>query len=93
MDDASLETGRLLLRALAREDLPALFAIQGDADAMRHTFCPATAEESARNLLGHERQRGADVSLNYTLLGLGDDRVRPFGRMRARGLLDAPGGL
>ena len=57
MTNDALYTPRLQLRPLRADDLPALFAIQGDTDAMQHTFCPATPEASAENLLGHEAQR------------------------------------
>lgn len=54
---ADLRTERLLLRPLEDADLAPLWEIHGDAKAMQYTWCPATAEESERDLREHEAQR------------------------------------
>ena len=59
-----LESERLVLRSLADGDVPALFEIFGDADAMRFWSWPAfTREEQARALLDDIRRHFAARTL------------------------------
>ncbi|CAH0222402.1 GNAT family N-acetyltransferase [Roseomonas sp. CECT 9278] len=46
MDTSTLQTARLLLRPWRPEDLAPLFAINGDAQSMRHFASPMTRAES-----------------------------------------------
>jgi RimJ/RimL family protein N-acetyltransferase len=52
-----IETARLTLRHPRLLDVPALFALLGDADAMRHTHADATLRACRRRVAVHERQR------------------------------------
>ncbi|MGH7823036.1 MAG: GNAT family N-acetyltransferase, partial [Candidatus Binatia bacterium] len=47
---ASLETARLTLRPFREEDVDPLFEIQGNRDAMRHTYAAPSLDECARRL-------------------------------------------
>jgi len=48
--DAMLITSRLLLRPPRPGDAPALYAIQRDPEAMRHTWCAPSLQACAQRL-------------------------------------------
>jgi ribosomal-protein-alanine N-acetyltransferase len=52
-----VETARLTLRGFASDDVDRLYAIQGDRQAMRHTYAAPSREECARRLETHEGLR------------------------------------
>ena len=72
-----LESERLVLRSLADGDVPALFEIFGDADAMRFWSWPAfTREEQARALLDDIRRHFAARTLfQWGIARKSDDAV------------------
>jgi RimJ/RimL family protein N-acetyltransferase len=78
-------TPHLLLRPLREADLAPLWEIHGDADAMRYTWCPATPEESARDLWAHEAQREKTGYAAWVAVLESEDRVIGWG-----GLFDDP---
>jgi ribosomal-protein-alanine N-acetyltransferase len=50
-------TERLILRDTRMSDVPALFGVLGDREAMRYTHCCASLRDCARHVAGHEWQR------------------------------------
>lgn len=74
-----LETRHLRLRAPRPEDVAPLFAIQGDARAMRFTFHAPDEATTRRYLEGWERSRAGRGFAPWTLIAREDDAVVGWG--------------
>ena len=81
MTDAGIGslTPRLLLRPLQSADAPALFAIQGDAQAMRYTHCAPSLEDCARRLQAFEDSRAVNGLAPWVVLDRADERIVGWG--------------
>jgi RimJ/RimL family protein N-acetyltransferase len=55
-----VETAQLVLRAHEVADIDPVFAIQGDREAMRHTYCAPDREATWRHLEAHAAQLAAN---------------------------------
>lgn len=75
----ALETRRLRLRAPRDEDVAPLFAIQGDADAMRFTFRADDAGATRRHLRTWERSRATHGHAPWTVEAKDDGAVIGWG--------------
>ncbi|MDX1648344.1 MAG: GNAT family N-acetyltransferase [Myxococcota bacterium] len=74
-----LETPRLRLRPPRDEDVEPLFAIQGDADAMRFTFHARDREATRRHLRAWDRTRTREGWAPWTVLAKEDGAVIGWG--------------
>ena len=72
-------TERLILRDTKMSDVPALFGILGDREAMRHTHCCASLRDCARHVAGHEWQRRTLGHAPWTVLRKADGAVIGWG--------------
>jgi len=85
-DHCAIQTSRLTLRPLCEDDIPSLFAIQSNGDAMRFTYTAPSLEECARRLRAYEETRTRHgyapwvvVDRNISLvIGWGGLNVDPF---------------
>lgn len=74
-----VHTPRLHLRPLRDADLAPLYAIQGDREAMRFTFCARTPQESEENLRGWAAQLETHGVAPWVAVLRDDDRVVGWG--------------
>jgi ribosomal-protein-alanine N-acetyltransferase len=72
-------TSRLLLRAPEPVDAEVLFAIQGDAEAMKHTFCAPSLEATAVHLESYAARYAEDGFAPWTAVLTAEDRVVGWG--------------
>jgi [ribosomal protein S5]-alanine N-acetyltransferase len=56
-DHREIQTSRLILRPLCEDDIPSLFAIQSNGDAMRFTYTAPSLDECTRRLRAYEDSR------------------------------------
>lgn len=75
----TVETARLLLRAPEPADVDALFAAQGDAEAMRHTFVAADREATRRYLEAYAARFAEDGFAPWTAVLRAEGRVVGWG--------------
>jgi RimJ/RimL family protein N-acetyltransferase len=75
----TIRTRQLLLRPPAPSDVDALFAIQGDADAMRYTFVASDRDATARYLDAYAARFDTDGFAPWTVVLAADDRVVGWG--------------
>ena len=73
------ETRQLLLRAATDADVEALFAIQGDADAMRFTYCAPHREATRAFLESYAARFAEDGYAPWLALLRADGRVVGWG--------------
>lgn len=62
-----IETSRLILRRPRLADVPALFSVLGDAEAMQHTHADASLKECRRRVAVHAWRRRHDGSAGLRL--------------------------
>jgi ribosomal-protein-alanine N-acetyltransferase len=74
-------TRQLLLRAPETSDADALFAIQGDADSMRHTYVAPDREATARFLEAYAARFSADGFSPWIAILQSEDRIVGWGGM------------
>jgi ribosomal-protein-alanine N-acetyltransferase len=72
-------TERLILRNTRMSEVPALFGILGDREAMRHTHCCGSLRDCARHVAGHEWQRRRIGHAPWTIARKADDAVIGWG--------------
>jgi ribosomal-protein-alanine N-acetyltransferase len=72
-------TLRLLLRAPEPADAKALFAIQSDAEAMRHTYCAPSLEATAAHLESCAARFAEDGFAPWTAVLSAEDRIVGWG--------------
>src|SRR5690349_2114475 len=72
-------TSRLVLRPPAESDIDALFAIQGNAAAMKFTFCAADRTATERFLRSHAARFDEDGHAPWTVLLADSGRVAGWG--------------
>jgi RimJ/RimL family protein N-acetyltransferase len=72
-------TRQLVLRAPEAADVDPLFAIQGDADAMRFTWCAPDRDATAAFLASHAARFAEDGFAPWTALLREDGRVAGWG--------------
>ncbi len=72
-------TARLVLRPPQGSDVDALFAIQGDANAMRYTFCAADRAATESFLHSHADRFDEDGYAQWTALLAGSGRIVGWG--------------
>lgn len=75
----SIETPRLLLRAPEPGDVDDLFEIQGDREAMRHTFVAADRAATARYLEAHAARFVRDGFAPWTAVLKAERRIIGWG--------------
>ena len=75
----TLATQRLLLRAPTDEDVDALFAIQGNRDAMRHTYWAPDREATRQRLLAFAARYRSDGFAPWTITTNADARIVGWG--------------
>jgi len=68
-------TSRLLLRAPERTDVDSLFAIQGDPEAMRYTYCSPSREATATRLEEYAARFAEDGFAPWIAVLAAEDRV------------------
>jgi ribosomal-protein-alanine N-acetyltransferase len=78
-------TERLIMRDTRMSDVPDLFGILGDREAMQHTHCCASLRDCARHVAGHEWQRRRIGHAPWTIARKADGLVIGWG-----GLYDDP---
>jgi len=74
-----VETTQLLLRPPEEGDVDALFAIQGDAEAMRHTFASPNREATARYLQTYAARFPEDGFAPWTAVFKSEQRIIGWG--------------
>lgn len=74
-----LFTPRLRLRPLQPGDVPGLYAIQGNPQAMRYTHCAPSLDDCARRLQAFEDSRAVNGLAPWVALDRADDRVVGWG--------------
>jgi ribosomal-protein-alanine N-acetyltransferase len=74
-----IETSRLTLRGFESDDVDPLYAIQGDPQAMRHTYVAPSREECARRLEIHEALRAEHGFAPWVVVWRDDGRVIGWG--------------
>ncbi|WP_019016120.1 GNAT family N-acetyltransferase [Elioraea tepidiphila] len=74
-----IATARLILRPPRLADVPALFAVLGDAQAMRWTRIDASLRECRRRIVAHERRRRIDGYAPWTVVAKADQRIIGWG--------------
>lgn len=72
-------TTRLLLRAPEPSDVDPLFAIQGNAHAMRFTYCSSSREATAIRLAEYAARCAEDCFAPWTVVLTDEDRVIGWG--------------
>ena len=72
-------TARLLLRAPESVDADALFAIQGNSEAMRYTFCAPGLEATAAHLESYAARFAEDGFAPWTAVLAPEDRIVGWG--------------
>ena len=72
-------TLRLLLRAPEPADAEALFAIQGDSEAMQHTHCSPSLEATAAHLESYAARFAEDGFAPWTAVLDAEDRIIGWG--------------
>jgi RimJ/RimL family protein N-acetyltransferase len=72
-------TSRLLLRAPEPTDADPLFAIQGDPEAMRYTYCSPSREATATRLEEYATRFAEDGFAPWTVVLAAEDRVVGWG--------------
>ena len=72
-------TDRLILRNTRMSDIPALFGILGDKQAMQFTHCCASLRDCARHVAGHEWQRRRIGYAPWTILRKADEAIIGWG--------------
>ncbi len=72
-------TSRLLLRAPEPADAEVLFAIQGDAEAMKHTFCAPSLEATAAHLESYAARYAEDGFAPWTAVLTAEDLLVGWG--------------
>ncbi len=72
-------TSRLLLRAPEPADAEALFAIQGNPEAMRHTYRAPSLEATAAHLESYAARYAEDGFAPWTAVLTAEDRVVGWG--------------
>ncbi|SFB94722.1 Protein N-acetyltransferase, RimJ/RimL family [Bosea sp. CRIB-10] len=72
-------TDRLSLRPTRPSDVPALFAVLGDKQAMRHTAHFETLRACRRHVAGHEWQRRRLGYAPWTIRSLADGTILGWG--------------
>ncbi len=72
-------TERLILQNTRMSDVPALFAVLGDREAMQHTHSCASPRECRRHVAGHEWQRRRIGHAPWTILRRTDGAVIGWG--------------
>jgi RimJ/RimL family protein N-acetyltransferase len=78
-------TERLILRDTRMSDVPDLFGILGDREAMQHTHCCTSLRDCRRHVAGHEWQRRRIGHAPWTIARKTDSTVIGWG-----GLYDDP---
>ena len=81
-----IETLSLILRPFKKSDIDPLFEMQSDVEAMQHTFCATTRDDSERYLLAHANKLKANGFAPWTVclgsldhvIGWGGLNVDPF---------------
>lgn len=73
------ETPRLRLRPPEPSDVDALFAVQGDPQAMRSTWCAPDREATARFVARHAARFAEDGYAPWTAVSRGDGRILGWG--------------
>ena len=76
----TVETRQLQLRKPQPSDVDALFEIQGNADAMRHTYVAPDRDATARYLQAYAAHFSEDGFAPWTALAKSDLRVVGFRR-------------
>jgi len=79
LESAVLKTSRLLLRPFHEEDIDPLYEIQGNRDAMRHTFQAASREAAERNLRRYAESAARNGFAPWTAVLQSEDRVIGWG--------------
>ena len=72
-------TPRLLLRAPEPADVDSLFAIQGDSEAMRYTFCAPSREATAAHIVSYAARFAEDGFAPWTVVLEAEQRVVGWG--------------
>ena len=72
-------TPRLLLRAPEPADVDSLFAIQGDSEAMRYTFCAPSREATAAHIVSYAARFAEDGFASWTVVLEAEQRVVGWG--------------
>jgi ribosomal-protein-alanine N-acetyltransferase len=72
-------TLRLLLRAPEPADIDPLFAIQGDLEAMRFTYCAPSPEATAARLDEYATRFAEDGFAPWTVVLVAEDRIVGWG--------------
>lgn len=80
-----IDTSRLILRHARLADVPVLFALLGDAEAMRHTHLDACRRACRRRIAVHEWHRRRNGYAPWTIVTKADGRIIGWG-----GLYDDP---
>jgi len=75
----TIRTRQLFLRPPEPADVEALFAIQGDAEAMRHTYVAPDRDATARHLEAYAARFPEDGFTPWTAVLQGEDRVIGWG--------------
>jgi ribosomal-protein-alanine N-acetyltransferase len=72
-------TARLLLRAPEPSDVDPLFAIQGDAEAMKFTYCAPSRDATAVRLEEYAARFAEDGFAPWTVVLAAEDRIVGWG--------------
>ena len=75
----SVETRQLFLRAPVSSDVDAIFDIQGDADAMRYTYCAPDREATSRYLDTYSARFSEDGFAPWIAVLRGEDHIVGWG--------------
>lgn len=78
-DFAPLATERLILRPARIDDIPALFAILGDREAMQHTHPVSDVRDCRRRVLVHEWHRRRERCAPWTAIRASDQKIIGWG--------------
>jgi ribosomal-protein-alanine N-acetyltransferase len=81
----TIATARLILRRPSLKDVPSVFEILGDAEAMQHTHCLPNLRACRRHVAVHEWRRRRDGCAPWVILDRTDNRLIGYG-----GLFDDP---
>ena len=77
-------TPRLLLRAPEPTDVDPLFAIQGNREAMKHTFCAPDREATAAHIASYAARFDEDGFAPWTVVLASAQRIVRLGRLEQR---------
>jgi len=74
-----IQTPRLILRSLHADDVPLLYAIQGDTTAMRFTYCAPSLEACSQRLWEYESMRTGFGFAPWVVLDRSDAQLIGWG--------------